>query len=187
MNNCLPRGKISLSFIITLHQVYVLRLIQVVRSVEKIEKILHSQNSKESTTLEISRWGTGVWSNPLASLNKWTTNGHIELARKDPSSKFAYLSFVGAVVLKTVYMFCYLVERLNFWTKIQSLDRNYVKTSRDLIVWACCDNHLCVSSCPCVCVQSFVSRSDPGEDSYRIQPATIPCCTEQRHAPAGQS
>ncbi|XP_060895964.1 conserved oligomeric Golgi complex subunit 2 [Labrus mixtus] len=35
-------------------KVYVLRLIQVVRSVEKIEKILHSQNSKESSSLEIS-------------------------------------------------------------------------------------------------------------------------------------
>uniref|UniRef100_A0A8C7F8J9 Conserved oligomeric Golgi complex subunit 2 n=1 Tax=Oncorhynchus kisutch TaxID=8019 RepID=A0A8C7F8J9_ONCKI len=32
----------------------VTRLIQVVRSVEKIEKILHSQNSKDSTSLEIS-------------------------------------------------------------------------------------------------------------------------------------
>uniref|UniRef100_A0A3P9M1R6 Conserved oligomeric Golgi complex subunit 2 n=1 Tax=Oryzias latipes TaxID=8090 RepID=A0A3P9M1R6_ORYLA len=32
----------------------VLRLIQVVRSVEKIEKILHSQNSKESNSLELS-------------------------------------------------------------------------------------------------------------------------------------
>ncbi|KAJ7984905.1 hypothetical protein DPEC_G00359610 [Dallia pectoralis] len=32
----------------------VMRLIQVVRSVEKIEKILHSQNSKDSTSLEIS-------------------------------------------------------------------------------------------------------------------------------------
>ncbi|KAJ8416059.1 hypothetical protein AAFF_G00380810 [Aldrovandia affinis] len=32
----------------------VLRLIQVVRSVEKIEKILHSQNSKDSTSLELS-------------------------------------------------------------------------------------------------------------------------------------
>ncbi|TMS04286.1 Conserved oligomeric Golgi complex subunit 2 [Larimichthys crocea] len=35
-------------------KVCVLRLIQVVRSVEKIEKILHSQNSKESSSLEIS-------------------------------------------------------------------------------------------------------------------------------------
>uniref|UniRef100_A0A8C3AP72 Conserved oligomeric Golgi complex subunit 2 n=1 Tax=Cyclopterus lumpus TaxID=8103 RepID=A0A8C3AP72_CYCLU len=35
-------------------KVYVLRLIQVVRSVEKIEKILHSQNSKESSSLETS-------------------------------------------------------------------------------------------------------------------------------------
>uniref|UniRef100_A0A8C5N6N1 Conserved oligomeric Golgi complex subunit 2 n=1 Tax=Gouania willdenowi TaxID=441366 RepID=A0A8C5N6N1_GOUWI len=35
-------------------KVCVLRLIQVVRSVEKIEKILHSQNSKESNSLEIS-------------------------------------------------------------------------------------------------------------------------------------
>uniref|UniRef100_A0A4W6DLY2 Conserved oligomeric Golgi complex subunit 2 n=1 Tax=Lates calcarifer TaxID=8187 RepID=A0A4W6DLY2_LATCA len=35
-------------------KVCVLRLIQVVRSVEKIEKILHSQNSKESSALEIS-------------------------------------------------------------------------------------------------------------------------------------
>lgn len=35
-------------------KVYVLRLIQVVRSVEKIEKILHSQNSKESSSLESS-------------------------------------------------------------------------------------------------------------------------------------
>ncbi|XP_034040757.1 conserved oligomeric Golgi complex subunit 2 [Thalassophryne amazonica] len=35
-------------------KVCVLRLIQVVRSVEKIEKILHSQNAKESTSLEIS-------------------------------------------------------------------------------------------------------------------------------------
>lgn len=34
-----------------------LRLIQVVRSVEKIEKILHSQNSKETSSLE-SRWET---------------------------------------------------------------------------------------------------------------------------------
>ncbi|XP_028844778.1 conserved oligomeric Golgi complex subunit 2 [Denticeps clupeoides] len=32
----------------------VMRLIQVVRSVEKIEKILHSQNSKDSTSLEIN-------------------------------------------------------------------------------------------------------------------------------------
>lgn len=39
------------------HQVSVLRLIQVVRSVEKIEKILHSQNSKEANSLE-SRWET---------------------------------------------------------------------------------------------------------------------------------
>ncbi|KAF3708114.1 Conserved oligomeric Golgi complex subunit 2 [Channa argus] len=36
-------------------KVCVLRLIQVVRSVEKIEKILHSQNPKESSSLEISR------------------------------------------------------------------------------------------------------------------------------------
>uniref|UniRef100_A0A665U8A9 Conserved oligomeric Golgi complex subunit 2 n=1 Tax=Echeneis naucrates TaxID=173247 RepID=A0A665U8A9_ECHNA len=35
-------------------KVCVLKLIQVVRSVEKIEKILHSQNSKESSSLEIS-------------------------------------------------------------------------------------------------------------------------------------
>uniref|UniRef100_A0A4W5RXS3 Conserved oligomeric Golgi complex subunit 2 n=1 Tax=Hucho hucho TaxID=62062 RepID=A0A4W5RXS3_9TELE len=35
-------------------KVCVMRLIQVVRSVEKIEKILHSQNSKDSTSLEIS-------------------------------------------------------------------------------------------------------------------------------------
>lgn len=35
-------------------KVCVLRLIQVVRSVEKIEKILHSQNSKDSNFLEIS-------------------------------------------------------------------------------------------------------------------------------------
>uniref|UniRef100_A0A3Q3WEP5 Conserved oligomeric Golgi complex subunit 2 n=1 Tax=Mola mola TaxID=94237 RepID=A0A3Q3WEP5_MOLML len=35
-------------------KVCVLRLIQVVRSVEKIEKILHSQNSKESSSLESS-------------------------------------------------------------------------------------------------------------------------------------
>ncbi|KAM6915800.1 conserved oligomeric Golgi complex subunit 2 [Xenentodon cancila] len=35
-------------------KVCVLRLIQVVRSVEKIEKILHSQTSKESSSLEIS-------------------------------------------------------------------------------------------------------------------------------------
>uniref|UniRef100_A0A8D3BC06 Conserved oligomeric Golgi complex subunit 2 n=1 Tax=Scophthalmus maximus TaxID=52904 RepID=A0A8D3BC06_SCOMX len=35
-------------------KVCVLRLIQVVRSVEKIEKILHSQNSKESSSLEFS-------------------------------------------------------------------------------------------------------------------------------------
>ncbi|XP_067092550.1 conserved oligomeric Golgi complex subunit 2 [Osmerus mordax] len=35
-------------------KICVLRLIQVVRSVEKIEKILHSQNSKDSTSLEIS-------------------------------------------------------------------------------------------------------------------------------------
>uniref|UniRef100_A0A669BX05 Conserved oligomeric Golgi complex subunit 2 n=1 Tax=Oreochromis niloticus TaxID=8128 RepID=A0A669BX05_ORENI len=35
-------------------KVCVMRLIQVVRSVEKIEKILHSQNSKESSSLEIS-------------------------------------------------------------------------------------------------------------------------------------
>ncbi|KAF6736933.1 Conserved oligomeric Golgi complex subunit 2 [Oryzias melastigma] len=35
-------------------KVCVLRLIQVVRSVEKIEKILHSQNSKESNSLELS-------------------------------------------------------------------------------------------------------------------------------------
>nr|XP_020454095.1 conserved oligomeric Golgi complex subunit 2 isoform X1 [Monopterus albus] len=35
-------------------KVCVSRLIQVVRSVEKIEKILHSQNSKESSSLEIS-------------------------------------------------------------------------------------------------------------------------------------
>lgn len=35
-------------------KVCVLRLIQVVRSVEKIEKILHSQNSKESNSLETS-------------------------------------------------------------------------------------------------------------------------------------
>lgn len=40
-----------------LYQVSVLRLIQVVRSVEKIEKILHSQNSKEANSLE-SRWET---------------------------------------------------------------------------------------------------------------------------------
>lgn len=44
-----------LPFIITILQVCVLRLIQVVRSVEKIEKILHSQNPKESNSLEISR------------------------------------------------------------------------------------------------------------------------------------
>lgn len=41
-------------------QVSVLRLIQVVRSVEKIEKILHSQNSKEANSLE-SRWETMVF------------------------------------------------------------------------------------------------------------------------------
>uniref|UniRef100_A0A3B4F576 Conserved oligomeric Golgi complex subunit 2 n=1 Tax=Pundamilia nyererei TaxID=303518 RepID=A0A3B4F576_9CICH len=35
-------------------KVCVMRLIQVVRSVEKIEKILHSQSSKESSSLEIS-------------------------------------------------------------------------------------------------------------------------------------
>ncbi|KAG7279914.1 hypothetical protein CRUP_021547, partial [Coryphaenoides rupestris] len=35
-------------------KVCVLRLIQVVRSVEKIEKILHTQNAKESSSLESS-------------------------------------------------------------------------------------------------------------------------------------
>lgn len=44
-------------FLCPLYQVSVLRLIQVVRSVEKIEKILHSQNSKEANSLE-SRWET---------------------------------------------------------------------------------------------------------------------------------
>lgn len=44
-------------FLRLFHQVSVLRLIQVVRSVEKIEKILHSQNSKEANSLE-SRWET---------------------------------------------------------------------------------------------------------------------------------
>lgn len=36
-------------------QICVLRLIQVVRSVEKIEKILH-QNTKDTTSLETSRY-----------------------------------------------------------------------------------------------------------------------------------
>lgn len=44
-------------FFCLFHQISVLRLIQVVRSVEKIEKILHSQNSKEANSLE-SRWET---------------------------------------------------------------------------------------------------------------------------------
>lgn len=43
-------------FFFIIHQVCVLRLIQVVRSVEKIEKILHSQNPKESSSLEVSRY-----------------------------------------------------------------------------------------------------------------------------------
>lgn len=38
-----------------------------------------------------------------------------------------------------------------------------------------------------VCVQSFISRSDSGENSYRIQPAAVSRCAEQRHAPAWQS
>lgn len=49
------------------HQVCVSRLIQVVRSVEKIEKILHSQNSKESSSREINRWETFLLTKPLAS------------------------------------------------------------------------------------------------------------------------
>lgn len=55
-------GIISHLTVVTYRQVCVLRLIQVVRSVEKIEKILHSQNSKESNSLEISRWGI-TWTN----------------------------------------------------------------------------------------------------------------------------
>uniref|UniRef100_A0A8D3BBY8 Conserved oligomeric Golgi complex subunit 2 n=1 Tax=Scophthalmus maximus TaxID=52904 RepID=A0A8D3BBY8_SCOMX len=58
LNSCLLCGIISvyhhIFLIFTIHQVCVLRLIQVVRSVEKIEKILHSQNSKESSSLEFS-------------------------------------------------------------------------------------------------------------------------------------
>lgn len=70
VNSCLICVMILINYhlplIITIHQVCVLRLIQVVRSVEKIEKILHSQNSKESSSLEISRWETDMLTNPLA-------------------------------------------------------------------------------------------------------------------------
>lgn len=40
-----------------------------VRSVEKIEKILHSQNSKESSSLE-SRWETDILNVPWASAGR---------------------------------------------------------------------------------------------------------------------
>ena len=46
---------IAIKYVSWFHQVCVLRLIQVVRSVEKIEKILHTQNTKESSALESSR------------------------------------------------------------------------------------------------------------------------------------
>lgn len=59
-------NELSSSFYRPIHQVCVLRLIQVVSSVEKIEKILHSQSSKESSSLEISRWETDM----LASLDR---------------------------------------------------------------------------------------------------------------------
>lgn len=41
-----------------------------VRSVEKIEKILHSQNSKESSSLE-SRWETDVLNAPPTSPDRY--------------------------------------------------------------------------------------------------------------------
>lgn len=57
-----PQNSVSyfIFFLCPFYQVSVLRLIQVVRSVEKIEKILHSQNSKEANSLE-SRWETMVF------------------------------------------------------------------------------------------------------------------------------
>ena len=48
---------LSLCFYLTSSlQMSVLRLIQVIRSVEKIEKILNSQSCKDTPSLEASRW-----------------------------------------------------------------------------------------------------------------------------------
>lgn len=56
------------------------------------------------------------------------------------------------------------------------------------LISACCSiKLLCLTSCLPLYVQSIVSRSDPGENCYRVQPAAVPRCTEQRHAPTGQS
>lgn len=155
----------------------VLRLIQVVRSVEKIEKILHSQNSKESSSLEISRWETDMLTNPLASLNS--------------------LNLSLNVVIYQVVAVSILLYYNAFWysaypdmTNRMSINRQ-IKLAGKGPVFLCLTSCLfvCLSAClpACLSVQSLVSRSDPGENCYRIQPAAVPRCTEQRHAPTGQS
>lgn len=196
----LSLGMISINYHLhfyhPIHQVCVLRLIQVVRSVEKIEKILHSQNSKESSSLEISRWETDTLTNPLASPDRTCFWMRQVIYQGSAISVFIFgwpgvMSRINqgqsmdnfSELKKGPGYNCACLSYPNCWHKaLKNLWKQYLRSLQ-----GCGTKLLCLTSCLSVYVQSLVSRSDPREDCYRIQPAAVPRCTEQRHAPTGQS
>lgn len=89
---------------------------------EKIEKILHSQNSKESSSLESSRWETDMLTNPLASLGIYTGVECLQVFNQ----VMAFSAF--AVV---VFLFCALEQRVPFFsTKLKIADAKNGKNIR---------------------------------------------------------